>query len=163
MDHPWPRGAAHCHRVAREIGFGDRGKHSVFLMTDENELDSAVAPQRVHHRVQRISHDSITTLHAGLRQHLPQYVRHFFRHEILPIFFVIFASSRFDYRSRFSLAISRISSPRPLRMALNMKRLKPFACSKVIVGGMASSCRATETSTSAGPLCFSASAIAGST
>jgi len=42
-----------------------------------------------------------------------------------------------------------------------MKRLKPFASSTVIVGGIDSSCRATETSTNAGPLCASARAIAG--
>ena len=44
-----------------------------------------------------------------------------------------------------------------------MKRLKPFACSKVMVGGMESSCRETGTSTNAGPSYFSACASIGST
>ena len=42
-------------------------------------------------------------------------------------------------RKRLTFAKSTISSPRPLRTAFIMKRLKPFACSKVIVGGIESS------------------------
>src|SRR5580692_8633366 len=37
-------------------------------------------------------------------------------------------------RRRLTRARSIISSPRPLRTALSMKRLKPFICSSVIVG-----------------------------
>lgn len=43
------------------------------------------------------------------------------------------------YRNRLILARSMISLPRPLRTALSMNRLKPLICSRVIVGGMASS------------------------
>ena len=61
------------------------------------------------------------------------------------------------YRNRLIFARSMISSPRPLRTALIMNRLKPVICSSVIVGGMESSCRCTTTSTSMGPLCSRAS------
>ena len=42
-----------------------------------------------------------------------------------------------------------------------MYRLKPTACSAVIVGGIDSSCRLTTTSTSAGPSCAKAASSAG--
>src|SRR5262249_43305990 len=42
-------------------------------------------------------------------------------------------------RTRLTRARSMISSPRPLRTAFIMKKLKPLACSKVIVGCIESS------------------------
>lgn len=43
------------------------------------------------------------------------------------------------YRNKLTLARSMISSPRPLKTAFSMNKLKPLACSRVIVGGIASS------------------------
>ena len=43
------------------------------------------------------------------------------------------------YRNKLISARSMISSPRPLRTAFIMNRLKPLACSRVIAGGIASS------------------------
>jgi hypothetical protein len=48
-------------------------------------------------------------------------------------------SLRTDQRNRFTRARSIISSPRPLRTAFAMNKPKPFACSKLIVGGIESS------------------------
>ena len=72
----------------------------------------------------------------------------------------IFASLQ---RRRLTLARSMSSSPRPLRTALSMNKLKPLACSKLTVGGMESSWRLTTTSTRAGPSCSRAWAIIGFT
>src|SRR6266550_4573047 len=63
---------------------------------------------------------------------------------------------RLFQRNRLIFARSTISSPRPLRTALRVKRVKPFICARLIVGGMESSCRWTKTSTRAGPSCFRA-------
>src|ERR1700739_1310008 len=49
------------------------------------------------------------------------------------------------YRMRFTFARSIISSPYPLRTALRAKRPKPFACSKVMVGGITRSSLLTRT------------------
>src|SRR6266496_4767819 len=92
MDDSGSRGSAHHHRVTREIGLRDRGKHSIFLMTNGNKLDCAISAQCVHHRIQCVSDDSITALDSSLRQHLPQYVCNFFRHKNLPEFLVDLAS-----------------------------------------------------------------------
>jgi hypothetical protein len=56
-------------------------------------------------------------------------------HVVLP-FSSLDAECSATYRKRLTSARSTISSPRPLRTAFNAKRLKPFICSKVIVGGI---------------------------
>ncbi len=53
--------------------------------------------------------------------------------------------------SRLVLARLVIVSPRPLIIARTSQRLKPFACSSPIVGGIESSCVAVTTSSKAGP------------
>ena len=53
--------------------------------------------------------------------------------------FLFVASVWASQRRRLTFARSMISSPRPLRTAFIMNRLKPFACSRVIVGGIESS------------------------
>jgi len=63
---------------------------------------------------------------------------------------------RLIQRNRLIFARSTISSPRPLITALSVKRVNPFICARLIVGGMESSCRWTKTSTKAGPSCFRA-------
>src|SRR5258708_2585868 len=63
---------------------------------------------------------------------------------------------RLIQRNRLIFARSRISPPGQLRTALKGKRVKPFICARLIVGGIESSCRWTKTSTRAGPLCFRA-------
>src|ERR1700674_5009127 len=88
MDNSGPRSSAHHHWVTREIGLRDRGEYSIFLMTNGNKLDCAISAQRVHHRIQSVSDDSVTAFDTGLRQHLPQYVCDFLRHENLPDFLV---------------------------------------------------------------------------
>jgi hypothetical protein len=45
-----------------------------------DELDLAVAPERVDHRIERVSDDSVAAFDAGLRQHLPHDVSNFLRH-----------------------------------------------------------------------------------
>ena len=55
------------------------------------------------------------------------------------------------YRSQLVFASSTTSSPRPLIMARSIYRLKPFACSSLISGGITSSSLAVTTSTSTGP------------
>src|ERR1700683_392074 len=83
MDNSGPRSSAHRHWVTGEISLCDRGKYSVFLMTNENKLDCAVPAQCIHHRIQCVTNDSITALDSSLRQHLPQYVCNCFRHKNL--------------------------------------------------------------------------------
>lgn len=68
-----------------------------------------------------------------------------------PLGACLLGSVRRCQRSRLVLTSSLISSPRPLRMARSMNRLKPLACSALMAGGMASSCLAVCTSTSTGP------------
>src|SRR5580700_2211221 len=83
MDNSWPCSSAYHHRVPREISLRDRGKHSVFLVTNGNKLDRAISAQRVHDWIQSVSDDSITAFDSSLRQHLPQYVCDFFGHQLL--------------------------------------------------------------------------------
>src|SRR5580698_1060647 len=83
MDNSGPRGSAHHHWITREVSLRDRGEHSIFLMTNGNKLDCAISAQCVHDRVQSVPDDSETALDSSLRQHLPQYVRDFFRHKNL--------------------------------------------------------------------------------
>src|SRR6266851_15873 len=66
-------------------------------------------------------------------------------------------------RHRFERARSISSSPRPLITVFIMYSVKPFAISKVIAGGMASSVRFTTASIKTGPSWASASAIPAST
>jgi len=86
MDNSGPRSSAHHHWVTREISLRDRCEYSIFLMTNGNKLDCAISAQCVHYRIQSVSDDSITAFDTSLRQHLPQYVCNFFRHQNPPEF-----------------------------------------------------------------------------
>ena len=44
-------GSAHNYGVAAQVGLGGRGEDAVFFMTNMDELDLPVAPQRVDHRI----------------------------------------------------------------------------------------------------------------
>src|SRR5713101_1844027 len=46
------------------LSFGDRGEHAVFFMANMDKLDFSVAPQRIDHRVQRVSDDAVAALDA---------------------------------------------------------------------------------------------------
>src|SRR5580700_5412036 len=43
-----------------------------------DKLDLAVAPERVDHRIQRVSNNSVAAFHPGFREHLPQDVSNSF-------------------------------------------------------------------------------------
>ena len=75
MRHAGSGRSANCHRFAAQVGIGDRGEDPVLLVTNMDELDLAVAPERVDHWIQRISDNSVAAFYAGLRQHLPHYIR----------------------------------------------------------------------------------------
>src|ERR1700677_581328 len=88
MDDTGPRSSAHRHWITREISLGNRREYSIFLMANQDKLDCAIPAQRVHHRIQSVSDDSIAAFNPSLRQHLPQYVCDFFRHKNPFCFFV---------------------------------------------------------------------------
>jgi hypothetical protein len=48
-----------------------------------HELDLSIAVQSIDNRIQRITHNPVTALHAGFFQHLPQQVRNI-RHVLPP-------------------------------------------------------------------------------
>ena len=75
MRHARAGRSANRHRFAAQVGVGDRGEDAVFLVTNMDKLDLAVAPERVDHRIQRVSDNSVAAFDAGLRQHLPHYIR----------------------------------------------------------------------------------------
>ena len=77
MRYAWAGGAAHYHRVASQVGVGNRGEDAIFFMTNVDKLDFRVAPQRVYRRIQRVPDDAVTAFDAGVRQHLPHNIRHF--------------------------------------------------------------------------------------
>ncbi len=64
--------SANRHRVPAQVGVGDRGEDTVFLVANMDKLDLAVAPERVDHRIERVSDDAVAAFDARLRQHLPQ-------------------------------------------------------------------------------------------
>ena len=57
----------------------------------------------------------------------------------VPLFLAASLTFGFCQQRRLTRVRSMISSPRPLRAAFIMKRVKPLASSKVIVGGIESS------------------------
>ncbi len=77
--------STHRHRIAGKIGLGDGGENAVFFVADVDELDLAVAAQRVDDGIQGVANDAIAPLDSGLREHLPQQVCHFSRHKPLLI------------------------------------------------------------------------------
>src|SRR5271154_5048747 len=64
-------GSANHHWIAAQVGLGDGSEDAIFFMTNVNELDLAVAPEGVEHRIQCVTDDAVAAFDAGLRQHLP--------------------------------------------------------------------------------------------
>jgi hypothetical protein len=64
--------SANRHGLAGQVGFGDRGEGTVFLVAYMDKLDLAIASESIDHRIQRIADNSVAAFDAGLRQHLPQ-------------------------------------------------------------------------------------------
>jgi hypothetical protein len=64
MRHARPGRAAYRDGISAQIRIGDCGEHAVFLMSNMDELDFPVAPQRVYHRVERIADDAVATFDA---------------------------------------------------------------------------------------------------
>src|SRR5271169_2685277 len=64
--------SADCHRLARQVSFGDSGKNSIFFVTDVDELDPAVSAKSIYKGIESISDNAITAFDAGVRKHLTQ-------------------------------------------------------------------------------------------
>ena len=132
MDDSGSRGSAHHHRVTGEIGLRDRGKHSIFLVTNGNKLDCAISAQCVHHRIQCVPDDSITALDSSLRQHLPQYVCNFFRHKNLPDFPVDLISVPCNSLPAFTSSLCLPSSSRAiLYFGVHVTQALQFRCHEI--------------------------------
>jgi hypothetical protein len=68
--------------MACEIRIGDRGKDSVFFMSDVDELDFAVAAQPIDDWIQSVSNNAIATLDTSFGKHFPQNVCNRLRHRM---------------------------------------------------------------------------------
>jgi hypothetical protein len=80
MDHTGASGSAHGHGITAEVGFGNGGKYSVFFVAHVDELDLAIAAQRVDDRIESIPDNAVAAFDTGVRKHLPQNIRNFARH-----------------------------------------------------------------------------------
>jgi len=62
-----------------------------------------------------------------------------------------YVAKEYEFAASYRIgSCQMISSPHPLSTTFSMKRLKPFICSSVIVGGIESSCRETATANGIG-------------
>ena len=71
---PGTGGPADGHRLAGETGVGDGREGTEFLVADMDEVNRAIASQRIDHRVQRVTHDAITAPDPSGHEHLPHSV-----------------------------------------------------------------------------------------
>ena len=80
MDDARASGSADCHRIARQVSFGNSGKNSIFFVTDVDEIDPAVSAKSIDKGIERISDNAIAAFDAGVGKHLTQDICDFSRH-----------------------------------------------------------------------------------